>query len=132
MNKQTNLQTQAQAVIHFIQLIDIEMIDSLLDDKREYQDMRKDVFINKLGYALNEFIEAGDTYLKTTQGFCDSMICNYKCKGFSFVGNISGNFIDLIIEIENGFVIDIYECSHFKTNDCFALKNKRIEIDKLF
>lgn len=132
MNKELNLQTQALAVIHFIQKLDIEMVDSLLDDSREYQDMKKDVFINKFGHALNEFIESGDTFLNSTKGFCDSVICNYKCKGFSFVGNNSGNFIDLIIEIEEGKVLDIYECTHFKTKEDIVSKNKRIEIDKFF
>ena len=132
MNKNLKLKNQSQAVIHFIQQLDIEMVDSLLDNTREYQDMKKDIFINKLGHALNEFIEAGDTFLNSTKGFCDSIICNYKCKGLSFVGNNSGNFIDLIVEIEDGKVLDIYECTHFKTKEDIAEKNKRIEIDKMF
>ena len=102
MKQTTKLKTQAQAVVYFIQQLDIEMVDSLLDDSLEYQDMRKDLFINKLGHAFNEFIEAGDTFLISTKGFCDSVICNYQCNGLSFVGNTSGNFIDLIIEIEEG------------------------------
>ena len=131
--KQTNkLKTQAQAVIHFIQQLDIEMVDSLLDDSLEYQDMRKDLFINKLGHAFNEFIEAGDTFLLASKGFCNSVICNFQCKGYSFTGNNSGNFLDMIIEIEDGKVIDMYECTHFKTKTENPLKNNRIEIDKMF
>ena len=132
MKSTPKLKTQAQAVVHFIQQLDIEMVDSLLDDTLEYQDMRKDIFINKLGHAFNEFIESGDTCLNSTKGFCDSVICNYKCKGLSFVGNNSGNFIDLIVEIEDGKVLDIYECTYFKTKEDIAEKNKRIEIDKPF
>ena len=59
------------------------------------------------------------------------MICNYKCKGFSFVGNNSGNYMDLIIEIEDGKVIDMYECTYFKTKIETEIKNKRVEIDKM-
>lgn len=126
------LDTQSQAVVHFIQQLDIEMLDTLLDDKLEYQDMKKDLFINKLGHAFNEFIEAGDTFLNATKGCCDSVFCNFKCEGVSFVGNKSGNFINLIIEIEDGEVIDIYECTDFKTNTNTQSKNRRIVIDKLF
>jgi len=132
MKNNDSLITQAQTVVRFIQQLDIEMVDSLLDDTLEYQDMRKDIFINKLGHAFNEFIESGDTYLNSTKGFCDSVICNYECKGLSFVGNNSGNFIDLIIEIEDGKVIDIYECTYFKSKENNVAKNKRIEIDKMF
>ncbi len=132
MIQNTKLQTQAQAVVHFIQQLDIEMVDSLLDDSLEYQDMRKDLFINKLGHAFNEFIEAGDTLLLATKGFCNSVICNFQCKGYSFTGNNSGNFLDMIIEIEDDKVIDMYECTHFKTNVETDVKNKRVEIDKIF
>ena len=132
MNKDLTLKSQAEAVIHFIQHLDIEMVDTLLDNSIEYQDMRKDIFISKFGHAMNEFIEAGDTFLNTSKGFCDSIICNYKCSGFSFVGNNSGKFIDLIIEIEEGKIVDIYECTEFKTKNTKRDRSKRIEIDKLF
>jgi hypothetical protein len=131
MKQTTKLKTQAQAVVHFIQQLDIEMVDSLLDDRLEYQDMRKDLFINKLGHAFNEFIEAGDTFLLASKGFCNSVICNFQCKGYSFTGNNSGSFLDMIIEIEDGKVIDMYECTHFKTEVKTNIKNKRVEIDKM-
>jgi len=132
MKNNSQLQSQAEAVIYFIQKLDIEMVDTLLDNSIEYQDMRKDIFISKFGHAMNEFIEAGDTFLNTSKGFCDSIICNYKCSGFSFVGNNSGKFIDLIIEIEEGKIVDIYECTEFKTKNTKRDRSKRIEIDKLF
>jgi len=131
MKNKIKLKTQAQAVVHFIEQLDIEMVDTLLDDMLEYQDMDKDIFINKLGDAFNEFIESGDTRLNSTKGLCDSVICNYKCKGFSFVGNNSGNYMDLIIEIKDGKVIDMYECTYFKTKVVAGIKNKRVEIDKM-
>lgn len=132
MKSTPKLKTQAQAVVHFIQQLDIEMVDSLLDNNLEYQDMRKDIFINKLGHAFNEFIESGDTCLNSTKGCCDSVLCNYKCKGLSFVGDNSGNYMDLIFEIENGKVVDMYECTDFKTKVDTKIKNKRVEIDKMF
>ena len=132
MKKESKLKCQADTVIYFIQQLDIEMVDSLLDDSLEYQDMRKDIFINKFGHAMNEFIEAGDTFLFATKGFCNSVICNFQCMGYSFVGNNSGHFLDMIIEVEDGKVIDMYECTHFKTKIENPLKNNRIEIDKMF
>jgi hypothetical protein len=132
MKKEFILKCQADTVIYFIQQLDIEMVDSLLDDSLEYQDMSKDLFINKLGHAFNEFIETGDTFLTSTKGFCDSVICNYKCKGLSFVGNNSGNFIDLIIEVEDGKVVDMYECTYFKTKKETGTKKNRVWIDKMY
>ena len=125
-----DIKTQSDAVLHFLQHLDIEMIDSVLEPNRTYQDFEKNTFVQKLGYALDEFIQSGDTYLNRFPGQCNSEICNYKCKGFTFIGNNSGNYFDLIIDIKEGVVQDIYECSLFKCFNQIVSKNNRIEIDK--
>ena len=125
-----DIKTQSDAVLHFLQHLDIEMIDSVLVPNRTYQDFEKHTFIQKLGYALDELIQSGDTYLNRYPGQFNSEICNFKCKGFTFMGNNSGNYFDLIIDIKEGVVQDIYECSLFKCFNQLVSKNKRIEIDK--
>ncbi len=123
------IKTQADAVLHFLQQLDIEMLDSILEENRTYQDFEKPVFLQKLEYAFDEFTEDGDTFLNRYPGFCDSKNCNYKCKGFSFIGNNSNNYIDLIVDIKDGVVVDIYECTLFKSSNETVSKNRRIEID---
>lgn len=125
-----DIKTQSDAVLHFLQHLDIEMIDTVLESNRTYQDFLKNTFVQKLGYALDEFIQSGDTYLNLYPGQCNSEICNFKCKGFTFIGNNSGNYFDLIIDIKDGVIQDIYECSLFLCFDKSVSKNKRIEIDK--
>ena len=125
-----DIKTQSDAVLHFLQHLDIEMIDSILEPNRTYQDFEKNTFVQKLGYALDDFIQSGDTYLNRFPGQCNSEICNYKCKGFTFIGNNSCNYFDLIIDINEGVVQDIYECSLFKCFEKSVIKHKRIEIDK--
>lgn len=114
-NKITSpLITQEDAVIHFIQQLDIDMINTLLDDERTYQDMEKHDFVRKLGYAFDEFIDSGETSLNCASGKCDAVKCNYQCRGYSFTGNNSEKHMDLIIEKDNqGKVLDIYECRFF-------------------
>ena len=125
------LKTQADAVLYFLQLLDIDMVSCVLEDKRTYQNFAKPLFIKKLEDALDEFIEAGDTYLNRYKGLCNSKSCNYKCKGYSFVGNNSGNYFDLIIDVNDGVVNDIYECFSFKCEDEGVNKNEYIVVDKL-
>lgn len=125
-----DIKTQSDAVLHFLQHLDIEMIDSVLEPNRTYQDFEKNTFVQKLGYALDEFIQSGDTYLNRFPGQCNSEICNFKCKGFSFIGNNSGNYFDLIIDIKEGVVQDIYECTVFQSLIEKLSRNRRIEIDK--
>ena len=105
------------------------MVSDILEDNRTYQDFEKSLFVHKLGNAFDEFIKAGDTFLKCHRGFCNSKLCNYKCNGFSFTGNFSGNYLDMIIEIKDGIVQDMYECSEFKIQAKGIKKNDRIVID---
>jgi hypothetical protein len=106
--------TQEDAIILFIKQLDIDMINTLLDEGRTYQDMKKEIFIRKLGYVFDEFLNSGDTELTYKPGKCEAPMCNYQCRGYSFTGNTSGKHIDLIIEKEtNGKVIDVYECKFF-------------------
>lgn len=126
-----DIKTQSDAVLHFLQHLDIEMIDSVLEPNRTYQDFEKNTFVQKLGYAFDEFIQSGDTYLNRYPGQCNSEYCNFKCKGFSFIGNNSGNYFDLIIDINEGVIQDIYECTEFNAMNGNFDKKKRIEIDKL-
>ncbi len=119
MSKTTNkitspIITQEDAVIHFIQQLDIDMINTLLDEGRTYQDMEKHDFIRKLGYAFDEFMDSGDTALSNSSGKCDAVKCNFQCRGYSIKGNNSAKHLDLIIEKDNqGKVLDIYECRFF-------------------
>ncbi|MDZ4668372.1 MAG: hypothetical protein SGJ00_10865 [bacterium] len=130
VKKYNNLKTQADAVLCFLQSLDIDMVSAVLEENRTYQDFEKHVFIQKLDYTLDEFIHAGDTYLNRYDGFCNAETCNYKCKGFTFIGNNSGHYFDLIIDIKDGVVLDIYECTLFKCLENGLSKNNRIEIDK--
>jgi hypothetical protein len=124
------LKTQVDALLYFLQHLDIAMVSSVLEDNRTYQNFGKPLFIKKLEDAIDEFIEAGDTYLNRYKGSCNSKSCNYKCKGYSFVGNNSGNYFDLIIDVKDGIVNDIYECFSFKCEDEGIHKNEHIVVDK--
>lgn len=129
VTKHNELRTQADAVLYFLQRLDIEMVNDILDDNRTYQDFKKYVFIQKLSNAIEEFIKNGDTFLHCNNGFCNAEICNYKCVGYSFIGNNSKNYMDLIIDINDGKVQDMYECSKFKNHSKDVIKNTRIRID---
>ncbi|MEO7315538.1 MAG: hypothetical protein ABIW47_10145 [Ginsengibacter sp.] len=130
IRKYKYIRTQSDALIHFLQSMDIKMIDSVLEPNRTYNDFDKQVFIQQLGVAFDELSQSGDTFLQRYPGSCTAVYCNYKSKGFTFMGNHSGNYFDLIIDIKNGVVRDIYECAKFECSDQKVLKNKQIKIDR--
>ncbi|MBN8833449.1 MAG: hypothetical protein BGO53_10295 [Sphingobacteriales bacterium 39-19] len=130
IQKYKDIKTQFDAVLYFLQQLDIEMIDTLLEENRTYQDFEKPFFISLLGAALDEFIQAGDTFLQRYPGFCNAKNCNYKCNGFTFIGNYSGNYFNLIFDIQEGVVQDMYECPTFKCLEPGLLRNNLVEIEK--
>ncbi len=126
-----NLNSQADAVIHYIKNLDIDRIDTLLDSELTYQDFPKITFIQKFEVAFDEFIQAGDKVLEISNGFCSEFICNNQCSGYRFSSKSSGLYFDLIIDIEDGKVKDIYECSSFFCLSSDTNAKKRVRIDKI-
>ena len=109
--------------------MDLEMLDLLLDDSRTYQEFTKRLFLSKLGRAFDEFRRAGDSFLTIHRGKCCSAACGLNRGGYSFVGSVSGNYMDLIIRVRKGIVQDIYECHSFNTRQEPPERGKQIRID---
>lgn len=125
-----SLQTQADAVLYFLRKLDVDMVNELLDEDKTYAELKKSVFISKLGIALDKFIEAGDESLIQYPGKCGSEECiNSGCPGYTFLGNRSGLYLDLIVIEEEGRVIDIYDCTHLEAVTPKRKTTKRVKID---
>ena len=123
------LETQADAVLYFFQHMDISMLKMVLDDDHTYQDFEKKEFLKKLEYAFTALQEAGNTYLNRYEGFCNSEECNFKCKGYSFGGNVTHDYLDVIVDVRENRVFDLYECEKFKCELDSPLKNTKLVID---
>ena len=126
--KKYNINNQADAIRHFIEQMDIEMIDAFLDAKKTYQDMQKDRFLSKLERVFQLFKDSGDSFLIPYQGRCNNC---YKDKlGYTFIGNYSINYISIIVDSEKGTINDMFECSAFINNEQSLILNKKLHIDK--
>ncbi len=96
--------------------MDSEQIFDVLDEKKTYQDVTKDIFVSKLTGVFEKCKNEGDSHLETRSGVCTAKDCQNKgCKGISFVGNKSGITLDLIIEYKNDEVQDIFYCRSLLT-----------------
>lgn len=124
-----SLNTQAETVLYFFQRLDIDMIKMLIDDANTYQDFEKKLFLKKLDYVFDDLLQAGNTYLNRYDGFCNSEECNFKCKGYSFVGNVTNDYMDFIFDIRDNRVFDMYECSQFKCDSPPYQVKRYISID---
>lgn len=129
MSNRPALKTQLDAVIHFITKMDSDMISTLLSDQYTYQDFTKTLFIRKLGDLFWEFSQLGDFQLIKERGECYGCSCGVK--GYSFIGNKSKSFIDIVFIVnEHGQILDIYECGEFFNKTSKLKKKNRLYLDK--
>lgn len=120
------LNTHAKAIRHFFETMDIEMIDAFLSDDYTYQDVKKQVFLNNLDTIFDKFKLGGDTKLIGFEGACNS--CIRGKFGYTFVGNISLNYISIIFDIKDDKIIDLYDCSSFKIGIANLQLNQKFSI----
>jgi len=139
-------QTHPEKVIHAFQQLDIQKVNKLLLEKFDYQDMPKEVFIEKLGVAFALFKQGGDTSLLLEEGRCAFSLCRSrhsfsKCnqaimhKAYCFIGNKTRSHLDVIFEacgpLFSGpdYIIEIHDCSSLKLKNENVILGKLIEID---
>jgi hypothetical protein len=123
------LNTHLGCVLYHLQRFDIQMVSDLLQDDITYMEYSKNVFVEKLSIALQEFRQHGDLYLERISDYCDSNMCNHKKVCYTFIGNKSKLYMALIFVLENGLIADIYECTKFKTNRKYLNLQFKIIVD---
>ena len=120
--------THLEAVIHFIEKMNIQKLDELLL-KQSYSSISKAKFIVELKGVFDRFNETKDTVLYAEPGICQG--CHNGCGGFTFLSNKSRNYIDLVIKSEDNIVTDIFECSQFKNDNLVkSMLGKRVNFYK--
>lgn len=132
IEKNTKAHTLHLSLIHYISQMDIDMIDAILPNTLTYNDVSKKHFITALDLLFNEFKSYGDTHLIQFRGTCQS--CKKGYPGFTYIGNSSKNFINIIIEMPkkphgNIDIADIYDCSTFKSKIGVLNLNKQLKIN---
>lgn len=104
--------------------MDLEMINAFLDNHKTYQNLEKHMFISKLQKAFEKFYELGDSFLTAVEGNCT--VCDKTRTGFTFIGDLSRNYMSIIFIVKEDRVADLFECSSFKNKQSGLKLNERI------
>jgi hypothetical protein len=113
--KRGQIKTQLDAIIYFLESLDADMIGTLLGDENVYCGVDKETFVKKLNEVFRAFSCAGNTRLVTFPGASKSIGSrrnSYSEKeslalGYSFVGDNSSHFLDLLFVEKEGRVHSI-------------------------
>ncbi len=113
----TYIQKSVNSLVIAISEMDCSALELILEDEVSYHDTTKTIFLQKLEGLFEDFKKV-DSKLIAHEGKCNSAECGNKNKrGFCFIGNNSGRYINFIVEEnENGSIKDIYTCYAFCTN----------------
>lgn len=117
-------------IIQAFSEMNISLLDVLLDDTNTYQKATKETFLEKMNVVFEQFKQSKDTALLPYVGKCNSDSCKNKgCAGFSFVGNHSNSFVDLVFNETENDIKDIYCCCNMKTPHADVKKNDKFYFD---
>lgn len=123
MNR-SQIKTHTDAIVYFFESFDIEMIDTLLVDGEQYCGLDKAAFLEKIDEIFKIFISAGNTRLVGFREVSNehkkkfSTFSDYynNSVGYSFVGNNSSHFLDLMFIEEKGVVKSVLDCGNLYLN----------------
>jgi len=103
------------AILSFFASLNIDKLRFYLKEEYSYQNTTKEIFLIKIEKIFDDFKNSGDTELIRILGACASKSCpNCGMKGSRFVGNHSGNYLDLIFDETADNIKDIFYCSEFE------------------
>lgn len=123
MNR-SQIKTHTDAIVYFFESFDIEMIDTLLVDGEQYCGLDKAAFLEKINEIFKVFIIAGNTRLIGFREIIDSDQTKFSSfsdyynnsVGYSFVGNNSSHFLDLMFIEEKGIIKSVLDCGNLYLN----------------
>ncbi len=125
----TYIQKSKANIIAAFESLDAETLRYLLDESNTYQNATKDVFIQKISEVFAKLGAKGDSKLQSYPGKCGCDSCSsFERTGYTFVGNKSGDHLDLIFKENDGEIMDIYTCSDFHPDEDIVVGDE-VEID---
>lgn len=125
-------QSIQELIIKAISEMDKETLELLLGIIPDFHE--KEEFLAEVNLEFKNFKENKDTHLLAHSGKCSGGFCDNFCsKGYSFTGNVSNTFYNVVFEIENGEFKGVCECYQFDIDDTIInearKENKKKEFD---
>ena len=114
--------TQKDIVLESIKQMDMNRLQLVLDHRYTYFGATKEMFLNKLNKIFEVYQKKGDNILDMHKAFCPCKICNLPNRfGFTFLGNVSRGYMNLVFILKQERIIDIYTCTNmYEKNEIYV------------
>lgn len=110
--------------VHYFSSLDSKGLASVLKDGVVYDEQSKQDWIVLFDKQFESFRNHNIHYLKPITGVC--MGCKKGCSGFTFLDEVQGFYVDMIIETKEAILTDFTECVNLKNE--LVLPNKKEQI----
>lgn len=114
-------------IVKAITAMDMEQLEMVT--KNYLSEYKREEFLKYIKSKFIKFKQNNDTHLIAHSGSCNASDCNIGISGYTFIGNNSNTYCNIIFEQENGVCTDIFKCSSFKVDDIFINKAREKKLD---
>ena len=116
-----------ELIVKAISKMDLEQLEILTENYLSQDKIEE--FLKDIKSKFNKFKENNDTHLIAHSGSCNAYDCNKGASGYTFIGNNSNTYCNIIFENENGVCTDICLCLKFKVDGIFINKAREKKLD---
>lgn len=121
--------SKEELIVKAISEMDFETLEILFENISNFDE--KKGFLVEINSEFKKFKENKDTQLIAYSGKCGGSFCgNLGSNGYSFTGNISNTFYNLVFEKENGKCKGVCKCYKFNVDD-EIINKARLEAEKI-
>jgi hypothetical protein len=100
----------------------------VLKEEVLYDELSKQVWIALFEKQFESFKRNNIHYLKPVVGICSG--CKNGCSGYTFLDEVSGFYVDFVLELNEQGSIDFTECVNLKNEMKVAGKKEQIFINE--
>lgn len=119
---------ERETFVHYFSLLDSKGLASILKDNVLYDEQSKQDWIILFENQFESFRENNINHLNSIPGICSG--CKNGCSGYTFLDEVDGFYIDIVIEVNEDGAIDFTECVNLKNEIILPNKKEQIFINE--
>jgi hypothetical protein len=124
MNKNLIFNNESEAFGYYFSSLNSKGLASILKDNVLYDEQSKQDWIILFENQFESFRENNINHLNSIPGICSG--CKNGCSGYTFLDEVDGFYIDIVIDVNDDGAIDFTECVNL--NNEIILPNKKEQI----
>jgi hypothetical protein len=117
------------AFVNYFSNLDSIGLASVLKDDVHYDELSKQEWLSLFEKQFVSFRNNNVNHLNPIPGICSG--CKKGCSGYTFLDEVDGFYVDIVIEVNEEGAIDFTECVNLKNENLISNKKEQIFINEI-